>query len=251
VAAHPTDARVLGNAASFVGEKDQFAQEDLFKRARGVDPSNPEWAQRLAFVFARAIAMSFWAPGDPSVDSSFAVAAKAELETSTDAVLVGTVGELLTGGAPGGGPPQLPQLDYAEHLLNRAQSLDASNLEWSSALTRLRAARENPPAPPPASGVQRIRVGAAVQQSNLLRQVDPVYPALARQARIQGVVRFNVVIAQDGHVSNITLINGHPLLVPAAQEAVKQWTYRPTLLNGDPVEVATVIDVNFMLPREN
>jgi protein TonB len=61
----------------------------------------------------------------------------------------------------------------------------------------------------------------------------------------------NVVIAQDGHIGNITLINGHPLLVPAAQEAVKQWTYRPTLLNGDPVEVATVIDVNFMLPREN
>jgi periplasmic protein TonB len=61
----------------------------------------------------------------------------------------------------------------------------------------------------------------------------------------------NVVIAQDGHIGNITLINGHPLLVPAAQGAVKQWTYRPTLLNGDPVEVATVIDVNFMLAREN
>ena len=251
VAAHPTDARVLGNAASFVGEKDQFAQEDLFKRARGVDPSNPEWAQRLAFVFAHAIAMSFWAPGDPSVNSSFAVAAKVELETSTDAALVGTTGELLTGGAPAGGPPQPAQIDYAEHLLNRAQSLDGSNLEWSSALTRLHAARENPPAPPPSSGVQRIRVGATVQQSNRLRSVDPVYPPLARQARIQGVVRFNVIIAQDGHVSSITLVNGHPLLVPAAQEAVKQWVYRPTLLNGDPVEVATVIDVNFMLPREN
>ena len=74
---------------------------------------------------------------------------------------------------------------------------------------------------------------------------------LARQARIQGVVRFNLIIAQDGHVSNIALVNGHPLLVPAAQEAVKQWVYRPTLLNGDPVEVATVVDINFMLPREN
>jgi TonB family protein len=251
VAAHPTDARVLGNAAYFIGEKDQFAQEDLFKRARGVDPSNPEWAQRLAFVFARAIALSFWAPVVPPVDPSFAVAAKAELETSTDAALVGTTGELLAGGAPAGSPPRPAQIDYAEHLLNRAQSLDASNLEWSSALTRLRAARENPPAPPPASGIQRIRVGAAVQQSNLLHQVDPVYPPLARQARIQGVVRFNVIVAQDGHISNITLINGHPLLVPAAQEAVKQWVYRPTLLNGDPVEVATVIDVNFMLPHEN
>jgi TonB family protein len=251
VTGRPNDARVLGNAASFMNERDLFAKEDLLKRAREVDPSNPEWANRLADVFARAIAMSFWSHGDPSVDSSFAVAAKVELETSTDAVLVGTVGEFLTGGPPAGGPPQPAQLHYAEHLLNRAQSLDASNLEWSSALTRLRAARENPPAPPPASGIQRIRVGAAVQQSNLLHQVDPVYPPLARQARIQGVVRFNVIIAQDGHVSDVSLVNGHPLLVPAAQEAIKQWVYRPTLLNGDPVEVATVIDVNFMLPREN
>ena len=251
VDAHPDDARVLANAARVVGESDQFAQKDLLKRARDVDPSNPEWAKRLADVFARAIAMSFWSGVVPPVDPNFAEAAKAELETSTDAVLVGTVGEFLMGGPPAGGPPQPAQIDYAEHLLNRARSLDASNLEWSSALTRLHATRENPPAPPPASGVQRIRVGAAVQQSNLLHQVDPVYPPLARQARIQGVVRFNVVIAQDGHVSDVALVNGHPLLVPAAQEAIKQWVYRPTLLNGDPVEVATVIDVNFMLPREN
>jgi len=57
--------------------------------------------------------------------------------------------------------------------------------------------------------------------------VDAVYPPLARQARIQGVVRFNVIIAQDGHVRCITLVNGYRLLVPAAQEAVKQWVYRP------------------------
>lgn len=258
VTAHAGDARVLGNAASFIGDRDRFTQEDLLKRARAVDPSNPEWAQSLAFVSARAIALSFWAPAAPPwapevppLDPSFAVAAKAGLETSTDAVLVGTVGELLAGDAPGGSLPGPEQRDYAEYLLNRAQSIDASNLEWSSALTRLRAARENPPAQSPPSGVQRIRVGAAVQQSNLLHQVDPVYPPLARQARIQGVVRFNVVIARDGHIGNITLINGHPLLVPSAQEAVKQWVYRPTLLNGDPVEVATVVDINFMLPREN
>jgi protein TonB len=64
-------------------------------------------------------------------------------------------------------------------------------------------------------------------------------------------VRFNVIIAQDGHISDVALVAGHPLLVPAAQEAVKQWVYRPTLLNGDPVEVVTQVDVNFMLPREN
>ncbi len=257
VTAHPNDARVLGNAASFMNERDLFAVEDLLKRARGVDPSNPEWAQRLAFVFGRAIATSFWAPASPPwapaappLDPSFAVAAKAELETSTDSVLVGTVGEFLAGGNLVGMPRPV-QLEYAEHLLHRAQSLDASNLEWSSALARLEASRANPPAPSPAGNVQRIRVGGAVQQSNRLRSVDPIYPPLARQARIQGVVRFNIVIGQDGYVSSITLVNGHPLLVTAAQEAVKQWVYRPTLLNGDPVEVETVVDVNFMLPHEN
>ncbi|PYT35874.1 MAG: hypothetical protein DMG58_00910 [Acidobacteria bacterium] len=117
--AHHDDARVLANAARVVGESDQFAQRDLLKRARDVDPSNPEWAKRLADVFARAISMSFWAPVVPPVDPGFAEAAKAELETSTDAVLVGTVGEFLTGGPPGGGPPRPAQIDYAEHLLNR------------------------------------------------------------------------------------------------------------------------------------
>ena len=60
-------------------------------------------------------------------------------------------------------------------------------------------------------------------------------------------MRFNITIGKDGHVGNVTLISGHPLLVPAAQEAVKQWVYRPTLLNGDPVEVSTVVDVQFTL----
>ncbi|HUJ20652.1 MAG TPA: TonB family protein [Bryobacteraceae bacterium] len=110
-----------------------------------------------------------------------------------------------------------------------------------------------PPPPPPvekkAAPPQRIRVGGQVQQANLIRQPKPIYPPLAKQARIQGVVRFNAIIGRDGTIQNLTLISGHPLLVPAAQEAVKQWLYKPTLLNGEPVEVATVIDVNFTLSQ--
>jgi protein TonB len=110
-----------------------------------------------------------------------------------------------------------------------------------------------PPPPPPVQEkkqvVQRIRVGGQVQQANLIRQPKPIYPPLAKQARIQGVVRFNAIIGKDGTIQNLQLISGHPLLVPAAQEAVKQWLYKPTLLNGEPVEVATVIDVNFTLSQ--
>jgi protein TonB len=95
----------------------------------------------------------------------------------------------------------------------------------------------------------RIRVGGNVQQARLVRQPKPVYPPLARQARIQGTVRFNAIIGRDGTIQNLTLVTGHPLLVPSAQDAVKQWVYQPTLLNGEPVEVITIIDVNFTLQQ--
>jgi protein TonB len=107
-----------------------------------------------------------------------------------------------------------------------------------------------PPPPPPKpkpKPPQRIRVGGNVQSARLVNQPKPVYPPLARQARIQGTVRFNAIIGKDGRIANLTLVNGHPLLVPAATAAVKQWVYKPTLLNGEPVEVVTVIDVNFTL----
>ena len=92
-----------------------------------------------------------------------------------------------------------------------------------------------------------IRVGGNVQSANLIDQVKPVYPPLAKQARIQGTVKFNVVIAQDGTLKSLQVISGHPMLVQAALEAVRQWRYKPTLLNGSPVDVITTIDVNFTL----
>jgi protein TonB len=86
-----------------------------------------------------------------------------------------------------------------------------------------------------------------VQASNIASQVDPVYPPLAKQARISGVVRFATLISRDGSVQSLQLLGGHPLLAPAASEAVKQWVYRPTLLNGNPVEVISQVDVNFTI----
>ncbi|MBK5290627.1 MAG: energy transducer TonB, partial [Acidobacteriia bacterium] len=88
-----------------------------------------------------------------------------------------------------------------------------------------------------------------VQAARLIRQPKPAYPPLARQARIQGVVRFTAVIGKDGAIANLQLISGHPLLVQSAQDAVKQWVYQPTLLNSEPVEVITQIDVNFTLTQ--
>jgi protein TonB len=111
------------------------------------------------------------------------------------------------------------------------------------------------PPPPPVKEApkpvtpKQIRVGGNVQAARLINQPKPTYPPLARQARIQGVVKFNAIIGRDGTIQNLSLISGHPLLVPSATEAVRQWRYQPTLLNGEPVEVVTQIDVNFTLSQ--
>jgi TonB family protein len=103
--------------------------------------------------------------------------------------------------------------------------------------------------PSPGAVPQRLRVGSNVQKAKLLQHPEPVYPPLAMQARISGVVRLNAVIGKDGTVQNLTLSSGHPLLVAPAIEAVKQWVYAPTLLNGQAVEVVTQIEVEFTLSQ--
>ena len=90
-------------------------------------------------------------------------------------------------------------------------------------------------------------MGGNVEAAKLIREVQPEYPVLARDARIQGVVRLQAVIAKDGTVQDLSLLSGQPLLVPSAMSAVKQWHYKPTYLNGVPVEVLTEVDVKFSL----
>ncbi len=101
--------------------------------------------------------------------------------------------------------------------------------------------------PPPKEAPKRIRVGGQVQTAKLVNKVTPVYPALAKQARISGTVRLQAVIAKDGSVVELQVLSGHPLLQQAALDAVRQWRYQPTLLNGEPVEVVTTVDVIFSL----
>jgi TonB family protein len=106
-----------------------------------------------------------------------------------------------------------------------------------------------PPATPqPSLGTpQRVRVSAGVAQAFVLTKVPPQYPPEAKDAHIQGVVLMNVIVDKEGNVANIQLISGHPLLAPAAIDAVKQWKYKPYLLNESPVEVETQVHVNFTL----
>lgn len=94
---------------------------------------------------------------------------------------------------------------------------------------------------------QRVRVSQGVSTGLLIKRVQPNYPPLARQARIQGQVVLQAEISKEGTIQNLQLISGHPMLAPAAIEAVKQWRYKPYLLNGEPVAVDTQVVVNFTL----
>jgi len=104
-----------------------------------------------------------------------------------------------------------------------------------------------PVAVPKVATPQRVRVSQGVTQGLLVHRVQPSYPPLARQARIQGTVVLQAVISKDGSIQGLRLVSGHPMLAPAAIDAVKQWRYKPYILNGEPVEVETQITVNFTL----
>ena len=107
-----------------------------------------------------------------------------------------------------------------------------------------------PPSLPPIGGIiapQTIQVGGAVQAAKIVSKVNPTYPLLARQTHISGTVRLHAIIGKDGSVQRLEVISGHPLLVQSALDAVYQWRYQPTLLNGKPVEVDTTVEVIFSL----
>ena len=113
--------------------------------------------------------------------------------------------------------------------------------------TNIFGTRSGPIAPDDPNKKKRISVGGSVQQAMLVRRVEPIYPPLARQIRHSGQVRLHALIAVDGTIASLEVMDGDPLLVRSALDAVGQWRYQPTLLNGSPVEVETVITVVYTL----
>ena len=117
--------------------------------------------------------------------------------------------------------------------------------------------REAPPPPPPPTPVVKpaptptadtvVRLTSKLTQGRVLRKVEPLYPAIARVARIQGAVQVQIDISETGAVTNVTLLSGHPLLREAAMRAAKQWLFIPTELNERPVRAIGVLTFNFKL----
>lgn len=107
--------------------------------------------------------------------------------------------------------------------------------------------KENPRALALDSGFKPIKVGGNILQPRLIKRADPVYPALAKDARVSGTVIIQVTVDEEGLVKDIETVQWNPFLNEAAEEAVKQWVYTPTLLNGEPVPVIAMVTVSFTL----
>lgn len=140
-------------------------------------------------------------------------------------------------------PP--PQVAYDDTGVIGSSGSGSRNGVWKSLADSL-SNREVLPPPPPAPTVRQFRTSHMLE-GNLIRRVNPIYPSLARTARVQGQVLLSAVIGKDGAIENLRVLSGHPMLVAAAVEAVRQWRYRPYILNGDAIEVETQITVNFNL----
>ena len=174
------------------------------------------------------------------------------MQSSNDIALIGSVARQVVEG----GSSHLSNSDryaLAAELVTHAQSLEPKNQEWSDLMEGVKAipAGVVPPLAQQApgmiqtNGVQPIRIGGIVAAANLQQSAPPIYPALAKAASVQGTVKLQIRIGTDGHVKDVTVISGHPLLITAATDAAKLYVYKPTLLNGQPAEVITDVEIAF------
>jgi TonB family protein len=255
VQGNPRDNAIAINAARFLEVEDPDDAERVLARALETDPENRELAANLGFLYAmQLLGLDSMAPGARPVviGRDHPQHAMAELERSNNAVVLAAAGTALPNLSKGvGGLDSINQtmFDFASELSARARRLapDDRDIQGPMPLIEYFVAAQKASGVPPfaSSPPGRIRVGGNVQASNLVRKTEPQYPDAARKAGIEGEVRMTVIVGRDGIVQNVQLINGHPLLADAAIQAVETWLYRPTLLNGAPVEVETTVTVSF------
>ncbi len=241
-ATHSADPRVLANAGQFFSQPggDFEEAEKLLIAARALESDDGMALRNLGRLYAMAILCT---SGDPHFDNAnfaFGQRVKARLESSTDRSLVIQTAMGIVGAAvkppPGATlPPGALNLD--EHPLL------APLVEWARGLMNQSGFATVPRNPlPPGVTFAPQTASTYPPAPEPVRKVEPVYPPLARQARISGLVHLRVVIAAGGTLQNLEVIGGHPLLIQAAIEAVKQWTWSPSAAG------TYSLDVNFSLP---
>jgi len=245
---HSSEPEALHNAGRFFEEVDLARSVELVERLQMLD--RVVHTRPVAYFEGRLVPASQLGAREPAVRHKLAD----DLLFSTDALMVGSVARELVGFAV------LPVIETHRDdlgeictivfpLIARARALEPHNQQWtdlSEGAKRLRCAVNAQPVLAPTRAL-RVAVSASGQASRLLQLVAPLYPPAARQARIQGIVTAHVTVGTDGHVKEATLISGHPLLAPAALEALKQYVYSPMVLDGQLVEVSSEVDVPFRL----
>jgi uncharacterized protein (TIGR03435 family) len=235
-ALHAGDLRVVLNAAHFFdvfyagNAADLFQWEQWVGKGRELEPANSSWTARLAMFYSAAIWSAAGGAGAANTaNPSFAEHARAVLETSNDGPLCWHAGRSLEN-MPAGDAPQLKTLnEFGRRLRARAEEQLAyrpPNVPTAEDTTR--------------AAAQRLE---AERGPEPLRRVDPVYPPAAMQARIQATVRLRALIAKNGTVNETEVTSGHPLLIQAARDAVRQWAYPPQAM-----ETLVEVDVPFQLP---
>ena len=137
-----------------------------------------------------------------------------------------------------------PDIAYVPGAVESGPGTGQGNLPFGISLNSNVA---QPPATTKAPATKRIHLGGIVEQAKLIFHPGPEYPPLAKMARIQGTVRLEAIISKDGTIQDLKAVSGHPLLIRSAMDAVAHWRYQPTLLNHDPVEVVTEVEVKFIL----
>jgi tetratricopeptide (TPR) repeat protein len=228
---------VTMNAVKFLEREDPEDAEQVLLRAMDADPQNREIAANLGFLYAKEI-----------LGRDLAARATAELEQSSNAIVLAAAGTALPNlavRASAGRVVDEKIFDLANELSDRARKLAPDDPDIQGpmpVITYFAAAQEASGAAVPSNAPSRIKVGENVQAYNLIRKTQPQRPA---DTQVAGEVRLTAIIGRDGTIQNLQLISGPPQLVDAALQAVETWLYKPTLLNGSPVEVVTTITVTF------
>ena len=251
---HPDDARVLGNAARALGQGSTPEEIDLMKRAQKLDPTHRTEPLAKLYSFLLILSAGRGALRTTMTGPVLGAEVRSELQESNDVALVGTVARDFVEAATQKVLVEDHHSDFAvlkaiaTDLVTHAQALEPQNRDWADLMEGVKGMPRVPPQP--TTPAQTVRIGAGVAAGMLLESPAPIYPPLAKMARIQGVVKLQVHIGTDGRVTETSVVSGHPLLVPAAMDAVRQYVYKPALVQGQAVEAMTTVEVPFGPDRE-
>jgi len=236
-----SESNVLMNAAGFIVQFDPNLAERLLLQGRELEPKNRRWAEALADIYGKGIFTDGrFRPQTPPSPSrqAFARRARLVLEKSTDPVIVGLAGLRLA--------PQdvsilrtrsAENVSLGEQLLHRARDLAPKDPQWEIYIRDFEAARRDLGRPNPEAPTGDEAPGT------LVRRVEPEYPETARRSGIEGIVQLRILIGSNGRVIIVRPVDGPLELQAAAALAVKQWIYKPFLMNGNPVEMSKEVEI--------